>query len=162
MSREPKDKKGQEPATSGNAEKPIEVENPVTGEQSSSTVIKRDTKFLRGMWANKADPNDTDAVRLSVNGEPITWQRGVPCIVPDCYLEVAQHATFNKYSVKPGEGRKVTARITRYPFIPDAVHPTATYEEFRKEFIEGTRLTKEAVAAFGLNIPVSRTVPQLD
>jgi|GEM_PF-5127412 len=161
MSREPKSKvTGQEPEAVQSGEQPVvKVENPITGEATSSVVIKRKDKFLKGMWANKSDPNEPDKVVITVNGEPIMWQRGVETIVPECYYLAAKDAVYNKYSVKPSEGRKVSARISRFPFT---ITGESTYDEFRAAFAAGSKFTREAVAIHGLNIPVAKSVPQLD
>lgn len=159
MSREPKKAvTGQEPAVVQEVSSVVTVENALTGEQSPSTVIRKTTKFYRGMFANKSDPNDPDKVVLSINGEPITWQRGVEVIVPDCYLSCAEDARYAKYSVKPNEGRKVAAYISRFPFTKTG---EATYEEFKKMFKDGTAKTREAVSIHGLRIPIAQSVPQL-
>jgi hypothetical protein len=135
------------------------VENPITGEKQQTVVIKRVDKFIKGIWANKSDPNDNDKVTISINGEPITWQRGVEVIVPECYLLAAKNARYPKYTVKPGEGRKVAAIIDRFPFT---VTGESSYEEFKREFAAGTKKTREAVAQHGLNIPVAKSVPQIE
>ena len=64
---------------------------------------------FRGVWAAKSNPNDPDCVRLAVNGETITFQRSVECIVPEPYLVVAKNATYPKFKQEPGKGRKVAA-----------------------------------------------------
>lgn len=136
---------------------PILVQTGVTEKPAPSGVVNNHTKFYRGKFSEKSNPNDADAVRLSVNGECITWQRGVDTIVPDCYLEVAEHAIFPKFKQEPGKGRKVAAHISRFPFTKTG---TATYQEFRTEFLEGSKKTRAAVMQYGMNIPTADSIVQ--
>jgi len=138
---------------------PLTVVDPITEEEIPSGVVNSKTKFTRGVWAHKSNPADPDSVRLAVQGETLTFQRGVECIVPEPYLDVARHAVFQKFKQEPGKGRKVAAHITRFPFMP--IGP-ATFAEFKKMFTEGTLKTRKSVAQHGLNIPVEDEVPQLE
>ncbi len=106
--------------------------------------------------SNEIDPND---VVLAVQGFQVKCQRGVETIVPDFILEAADHATYKKFTVRPGEGRKVGATIRKFPY---SVLGDATYEQFLAEFRAGTKKTKQAVAQHGLKIPVEQAVPQDD
>ena len=171
MSREPKKVLGQEPATSVKSDEVaeskvnsvLEIEDVVSGNNAPSAVIKRKDKFFRGVWANKSNPADPDKVVITINGEPIMWQRGVECIVPECYLLAAKDAKYNKYTQEPNKGRKVAARIDRFPFTVTG-NPEGEYifDEFKRKFAEGTKKTKEAVGQYGLAIPVERAVQQFD
>jgi hypothetical protein len=136
----------------------IQVADPVTGQAANSAVISKNTKFFRGRFAAKANVNDPDSVKLSVQGEILVFQRDVDTIIPEPYLVVAQNAKHPKFTVEPGQGRKVVGWISRYPFNKTG---EATYEEFKTLFDEGTRKTKDNIARFGLNIPVAEAVPQL-
>lgn len=156
MSQKP-DNKGQEPKADDGQQ--VQVTNAITGQQQNSQVIKKTDKFYRGVWANRQNENEPNKVVLEVNGEAIQWQRGVECIVPEAYLEVAKNATHDTFTVKPGEGRQKVGKVTRFPF---SVISSSNYEEFRKMFLEGTHIQRQAVAAHGLNIPVAKAVPQLD
>lgn len=137
----------------------VTVADSTTGHQKPSSVINKETQFFRGQWANKSNPNDPDSVTLAINGETIRWQRGVDVIVPAPYLANAKDARYPKYKQEPGMGRKVEAYITRFPFTPSG---TATLEEFRRAFMEGTKATQKAVQQYGLKVPVAESVPQLE
>ena len=139
------------------AAEPLLVQTGVTDEPVPSGVVNSKTKFYKGVWANKSNPTDCDAVRIAVNGETITFQRGVEVIVPYPYLEAAKHATYAKFKQEPGKGRKVAAYIDRFPFTKTG---EATYEEFRKAFLEGTKATKKAIETWGLQVPVPEGIPQ--
>jgi hypothetical protein len=73
-------------------------------------------------------------------------------------LKAAIDAKYPKYSQQPNVGRKVISIINRFQFTPQG--GDATYEEFKTMYNEGTKLTREKVAQFGLNIPVAEAVPQ--
>lgn len=130
-----------------------------TDEPVTSAVCHSKTKFWWGIWASKANENDTESVRIGVNGETLTFQRGVETIVPEPYLPENIHAKYAKFKQEPGKGRKITSYIDRFPFTK--LRP-ATFEEFRKMFMEGNKKTREAIAQHGLNIPISDAVPQLE
>jgi hypothetical protein len=130
----------------------------ISQEEQPSGVVHSKTRFWRGVWANKSNENDPDAVRLGINNETLTFQRGVECIVPEPYLEVAAHARYPKFKHEPGKGRKVSAYIDRFPFTRIR---EATFEEFKTMFAEGNRKTRAAVAQHGLQIPLEDSVPQL-
>lgn len=137
------------------------VMSDVTGEPAQSGVVNKKTKFFRGKWAEKANPLEPNSVIMSVNGEPLTWQRGVTTIVPEPYMVVAGNAVYQKFSQEPNKGRKVISTISRFTWHPDPDRPTATFEEFRDMFSAGTKKTKDMVAQHGLKVPVEQSVPQL-
>lgn len=124
-----------------------------------SGVITPKTKFYRGVWVNKSNENDVESIRIGVNGETLTFQRGVECIVPEPYLPEEIHARYPKFKQEPGKGRKTAAYIDRFAFTKTG---PATFAEFKKMFAEGNKKTREAVQQHGLNIPVEQAVPQLE
>ena len=137
----------------------ILVQAGFTDDPVPSAVVHAKTKFWWGIWANKANENETESIRIGVNGETLTFQRGVETIVPEPYLPENIHARYAKFKQQPGQGRKVVSHIDRYPFTKIK---EATFAEFRKMFLEGSKKTREAIAQHGLNIPISDAVPQLE
>jgi len=124
-------------------------------------VCGEKTKYFRGRWAMKSNPTDIETVRIGVNGEVLQWQRGVPTIVPEPYLMAAKNSVITKFTQEPGKGRKISSRIERFPFEMDHDKSEATYAEFRKDFLAGSKKTREAVSQFGLNIPTENSIPQI-
>jgi hypothetical protein len=129
--------------------------------QVPARVVHSGVKFWRGKWAQKANPMDIETIRISVNGEPLQWQRGVLTIVPDPYLQASRNCVIDKFTQEPGKGRKRSAQIPRFSFDIDTSKPDATYEEFLTMFRAGSQKTREAVATHGLNIPLEQVVPQV-
>ena len=140
-------------------EQPILVNAGFTDEPVTTAVLTPKTKFFRGVWANKTNENDQESVRIGVNGEILTFQRGVECIVPEPYLPKEIHARYPKFKQEPGKGRKTIGYVDRYSF---EIRGPATFAEFKKMFTEGNKKTREAVQQHGLQIPVEQAVPQLE
>lgn len=113
-------------------------------------------------WVNfqaKSNPTDPEDVRLGVQGFVVSVKRNTRVPIPEFFLDCADHAVFNKYDVQPGQGRKVVAKIRKFPYT---VLGDATRKDFEKEFLEGTKKTRQAIAAHGLKIPVEQAVSQED
>jgi len=115
------------------------------------------TKYKRVKFDLKSNPSDPNDVVLAVQGFQVKCQRGVETIVPDFILGSADHAIVTRYSVQPGEGRKVAARIPKFPYT---VLGDATEAEFKAEFAAGSKKTREAVAQYGLKIPIEKSQAQ--
>jgi hypothetical protein len=143
-----------EPAKSGSGS----ATTPTQTSQESGTDIFAKAKFKRVRFEMKSNPTDPNDVVLAVQGFQVKCQRGVETIVPDFILsEASDHATYKKFTVRPGEGRKDAEIIRKFPY---SVLGDATYEEFIKELRAGTKKTRQAVAVHGLKIPVEQTIPQ--
>lgn len=141
-----------EPANSG---KPQAAAVQKTEKAKSTDMF--DCEYMRVVFQPKANPNDPNDVVLSVQGFAVKCQRGVETIVPDFILEAADHATYKKFSVEPGQGRKVAATIRKFPY---QIVGKATREEFQALYLAGTKKTRQAVAQYGLKIPTEQAVEQ--
>lgn len=144
-----------EPAKSGSGS----VSAAVTTTSPDPNDIFAKAKFKRVRFEMKSSDLDPNDVVLAVQGFQVKCQRGVETIVPDFILEAADHATYKKFTVRPGEGRKDGAKIRKFPY---SVIGDSTFDEFIKELRAGTKKTRQAVAMHGLKIPVEQTVPQDD
>ena len=82
---------------------PLTVVDPITEEEIPSGVVNSKTKFTRGVWAHKSNPADPDSVRIAVQGETLTFQRGVECIVPEPYRVMP---SFRSSSRNPARGAR--------------------------------------------------------
>jgi hypothetical protein len=142
-----------EPAKSGKPQA-----STVTAPAAPTDFMSR-AKFKRVIFEPKTQDSDTNDVAIGVEGFLVKAQRGIETIVPDFILEAADHTTFVKYSVKPGEGRKVGAKIKRFPYH---VTGEATFAEFKALMAAGNKKTREAVATHGLNIPVEKSMSQTE
>ncbi len=121
------------------------------------TSIFTGAKYKRVKFDLKSNPSDPNDVVLAVQGFQIKCQRGVETIVPDFILDLANNAIITRYSVQPGQGRKVEART---PKFPATVLGDATEAEFKAAFAAGSKKTREAVAQYGLKIPIEKSQPQ--
>ena len=145
-----------EPAKSGSGSAAAPTPAP-TNTDPNDFLAK--AKYKRVRFEPKSNPIDTNDVVLAVQGFQVKCQRGVETICPDFILEAADHATYKKFTVRPGEGRKVGETIRKFPY---SVLGDATPEQFFSELRSGTKKTKQAVAMHGLKIPVEQAIPQED
>lgn len=85
---------------------------------------------------------EPELVVLSLVNLDITlqMQRGVPVVVPDPVLEIADNATYQRYTHREHEGRKIGAKIRRTGYKRIRA---ATEEEFRLMVKEGARALEE-------------------
>lgn len=74
------------------------------------------------------DPND---VILSVNGDTLVLMRNKIVIIPNSFRECADHATYEKFEVQPGQERKVSAVIQKYPYDYLGIATEAEYRTMR-------------------------------
>ena len=109
------------------------------------------------IFDQKSNPTDQNDVVLAVQGFQVKCQRGVETIVPDFILEAADHAVYAKYRIVPGEGRKIAERIRKFPY---KIIGEASKAEFVTLFTSGSKKTREAVSAHGLNIPIEKAMSQ--
>lgn len=97
--------------------------------------------FARVRFHNKANENDPTDVVLPVQGDSLVVKRNVVTIIPNAYREAADHATFEKFEVKPGNQRKVIATIQKYPY--DFLG-AATEQEYLLAKSQGTKAQADA------------------
>ena len=68
------------------------------------------------VFAEKTNENETTDVPLCVNGEVLVIQRGKPVIIPQRYLECADHTKHEIISQDPGKDRKTVAWVQTYAY----------------------------------------------
>ena len=85
---------------------------------------------------------EPELVVLSMVNLDITLQlqRGVPVVVPDVMLSIADNATYQRHTHREHEGRKVGAKVRRTGYR--RIRP-ATEEEFRLMVLQGARALEE-------------------
>ena len=114
-------------------------------------------KYVRVRFESKSDPAAPNDVAIGVQGFVVKCQRNVETIVPDFILRAADTATYPKYRVVPGEGRKVDTVIRKYPYT---IIGDSSLAEFQALFAQGNKKTRAAIAAHGLQVPIEKTQQQ--
>lgn len=127
--------------------------------QSAAVDMFTKAKYKRVIFEAKSDPIAPNDVVLSVQGFVVKCQRDIETIVPDFILEAADNAVYPKYRIVPGEGRKIETKIKKYPY---RIIGDASLNEFKMLFAQGTKKTRAAVAAHGLQVPTEKTQSQDD
>ncbi len=118
------------------ATKPAAVKT--AGAKASESPEPRTYKRVK--FHTKSDKYQPNDVILSVNGHTLLLQRDVPVVLPQCFLEAADHATYDQF--QPGSGsRKVIAKVRLYPYD---VLGEGSEEEYRKMLATGARKLAEA------------------
>jgi len=100
-------------------------------------------------FSAKASKSDSDDVQLTVNGETLLMQREKEVIVPERFLECADHATFNQYKSVPGQALKVTSKIKTYPY--ERIRKS-TEKEYRKAKNAGTKTSRAHIKKHGYDV----------
>jgi hypothetical protein len=106
-------------------------------------------KYYRVRFQAKSHPNDTDDVMLAVNGETLLIGREKEVVVPQRFLECADHAVHQHFRQLPNKPRKVMGTIKTYPY--DRLGE-ATEMEYFKQKDEGTALTRDAIRKHGFGL----------
>jgi len=91
---------------------------------------------------DKSRPADLSHVELGCNCEYLKIQRNKWVILPERFVEVAQHAEFPQYSLEPGQMRQ---QIGMLKVWPHDIGNEATEAEYREMLTAGTRADKEAM-----------------
>ena len=108
------------------------------------------------VFSPKSDPNDINNVELIVQGDPLVCQRGVKVIVPQRYLECADHGTRAVYEQLPDKPRKIVGAVQTYPYT--VVRDNVSEEEYLEKKRKGDQLTRAALhldeTGFGLEVGV--------
>ncbi len=125
-------------------ESPI-VSDGIKSEETKSVVQpkKSGEKYIRIRFQAKSHPNDTEDVPLGVNGEILNIQREKEVVIPERFVEVAQHAEQVYYKTVPGEKRKVPTKVITYPYTILGEASEADYLNLKRE---GNRIAREAQA----------------
>jgi deoxyribodipyrimidine photolyase len=101
-------------------------------------------KYYKVVFSHKQNPSDQDDVTLTVNGETLLMQRGVPVIIPGRFKECADHATYPQFTQKPNEARKQVGTVMIFPY---SLMGEATEKEYQKQLADGNRKQKKALEA---------------
>jgi hypothetical protein len=102
-------------------------------EKSPEAVAEE--KYYEVHFLDRQNEKDLEYIPLGVNGELIQVQCGADCIIPQRFLEVADHAVIDKYR----KGKKVGS-VSRAPY---RILREATKAEYLKMKQEGTAKHKD-------------------
>lgn len=106
---------------------PVDIELPVEG-------------YWEVQFAPQKDQNDTKDVRLCVDNLLLRFQRMVPVVVNGFHLEDADNAMRDVIKHDGPEGRKVVARVQKYPYT---VLRPSSYEVFHSKLNSGNAAQRQ-------------------
>ena len=106
-------------------------------------------KYFKVRFQAKSHPNDSRDVMLAVNGETLLINRESEVIVPQRFLECADHAVYPHFRQMPNQPRKIVGKIKVYPY--DRLSES-TEAEYFKQKKEGTEQTKDAIRKHGFDL----------
>lgn len=119
---------------------------------ANNSKKKSAEKYFKVIFNAKTAENDPEDVMLGVNGELLNIKRETEVVLPQRFLEVADHASETKWKQLPGQPRKKVGVVKRYPYT---VLGPAKKEDYLKAKAEGTKATLDAAQR---NLDGSRNV----
>lgn len=119
----------------------VRATTPVVSETGAPGRVET---YSRVIFNQKSSLNDSPFVPLSKNGVELRIWRGKEVIVPDTFLEIADHASFTQW--EPSEDRNVAMKnaglVKRYGYTRLGA---ASEAEYRSMLGEGNRITNEVI-----------------
>lgn len=100
-------------------------------------------KYFRVRFDPKSRPYDPERVELSVNGSILTIGREIEVVIPERFVECANHAVSPTFKQMPGEERKVAGNVRLFPF---QVLGEATEEEYLTAKAVGDKEIRDRLA----------------
>lgn len=104
------------------------------------------TGFKHVTFNPRQNTNEPEDVVLGVNGHSLVIKRGVRTILPDAYLEAADHSEIKSFRQVGRDMRKEVVMISQYPYT---VHGDATRDEYMASLRAGTLATKKKLERDG-------------
>lgn len=106
-------------------------------------------RYWKVRFNARSAPHEEEQVILAVQGETLTMQREKEVILPESFLECADHTRYPKFTQIPGEKRKRVSYIQTFPYqrIEES-----TGEEFIKQKEAGTKKTKQDIEKYGFDV----------
>lgn len=123
------------------------IQRPESGQDIS--IPKYIETYFRVKFNAKSHVNETEDVMLSVNGEVLVIRREREVIVPQRFLECADHATYPHFQQLPNKPRKVIGQIKTFPYTKLG---EATKREYETQRNAGTKQSKADVARYGFDL----------
>lgn len=115
---------------------------PKSDATAAPATQSNERRYWRMQFHEKTDPNATDKVELTHNGDTLIFERGIPVICPETHRHIADLAVHNIYRMVPGEDRKVVSPVRTYPY--QLIGP-ATEEEYRALLAVGNEVRDRAI-----------------
>jgi len=106
-------------------------------------------RHWRVTFNQRTNPYEEEQVVLAVQGETLTCQREKPVIMPERFLEAADHTKYPKHIQIPGESRKRTVYVQTFTYQR---LEEVTEEDFFAQKKAGTEKTKRDVVRFGFDV----------
>ena len=104
------------------------------------------TGFRRVVFHPRSNTSDPEDVVLSVNGNALVIKRGVETILPEPYLEAAEHTKIRTFRQVGRDMRKEVVELSPYPYQDLGA---ASREEYMAMLRKGTRDTVKALEREG-------------
>jgi hypothetical protein len=98
--------------------------------------------YYRVKFHPKRNEYDTNEAACGVNGDWLTWPRGVETVLRSDYREALEHAFHQKFTVLPGQSRKEVGGIQVYTFD---ILGKISKEQYEAKLAEGNNKMKEAI-----------------
>lgn len=119
-------------------------ESPNVEPQMKQTPVKEEKKrrYFHVKFFERSDDSQPEDIALTLNGETLVVRRGVDTILPEAYIEIAEHATIIGRKYDPMTNTNSPRVTKRYAF---SIGSEATEEEFLELKNAGTKKTKEAL-----------------
>jgi len=134
------------PLVSRNAEHKEDV-TPVVKEKVASETPRE--KYFEVRFSAKSNPIDSDDVVLAVQGETLVIQREKNIVLPERFLECADHTRYPKFTQEPGKDRKTGSMIMTFPYQRIR---EATEEEYLQQKTSGTKKVKRDIERYGFDL----------
>jgi hypothetical protein len=99
-------------------------------------------KFFRVRFHAKSHSTQQDNVELSVNGETLLIEREKVIVIPERFIECANHATYPQFKQLPNAPRKIVGRVMIFPFD---ILGEGTKMDFLKQKTSGTKENEKAL-----------------
>lgn len=120
------------------------------GEAEPEVVPTPKERVFWVRFQEKSNPNDTEDVILSVNGEILHIRRNQRVPVPERFLEAADNARYPRYQQRPGELRKIVGYVRTYPY--ERIEE-ATWDDYWQTRASGTEQNRKYLEEHGMEKP---------
>lgn len=115
---------------------------------SQEQPVKKKERYFRVRFHAKSNANDPNDVHLAVNGETLCIKREKEVIIPERFVECANHAVYPQFQQLPGKSRKIVAHVKTFPF--DNLGE-ASEEEFLEMRSSGTQRVRHDLEVYGMD-----------
>ena len=111
-------------------------------QEAPKPVAQVPEKYYLVIFQPKSSPEEERDVSLSVNGSTLIIPRNVETIIPERFKVCADNAVTTRYEQRPGESRKISGEVIKFPYM---LKREATKEEYMEMKSAGDKKTQEFV-----------------